>query len=218
MVMTKEEMQELSVRLKNDYNIELTIAGIVVLEQTMEPVLKVGIKPKDEVAEDLNPKKEKEPEKVSYGNYNIEGLGPDVPTAKDGLQSEVNYRFDLVPPLALAKVAEVLHQGANKYGDNSWVKLDDPTDHVSHALAHLYAFLAGDRQEGQPQDHLTHAACRILFALDVIEREKQTYEVTASVNTPDTTEHNSEITLDTKGKYAVVVINNVKENNHGTTN
>ena len=108
-----------------------------------------------------------------YGNYSVEGLGPNAPTAKDGLQSTVNYRFDLMPPLATAKTASVLHMGAIKYGANSWLRLKDPNIHINHCLAHLVAYIAGDTQEGAPEDHIAHAVCRLLFALEVIEREKQ---------------------------------------------
>ena len=109
----------------------------------------------------------------NYGNYNIEGLGPDAPLADDGLQSKTEYRFDLVPPLAIAKVASVLYGGAVKYGSNSWLRLDNPSTHINHCLGHIAAYTAGDTQEGTPEDHLYHALCRLLFAVDVIERKKQ---------------------------------------------
>ena len=69
-------------------------------------------------------------------------------------------RFDLIPPEAMFKIAEILHEGAQKYGEENWRGLNYRTN-LNHALQHIYGHLAGDKTE----DHLAHAACRILFAL-----------------------------------------------------
>jgi hypothetical protein len=94
----------------------------------------------------------------------VPGVGPDAPivaNAAGGKQSHSPYRCDLLPPRATLAVAGVLAHGATKYGPNNWHAI--PTgDHVNHALVHLFAFLAGDGQD----DHLGHAACRIMMALD----------------------------------------------------
>jgi hypothetical protein len=95
----------------------------------------------------------------------VPGVGPDAPTAVNasgGKQSQSLYRCDLLPARASLAVAEVLHHGAAKYGPNNWRKI--PTeDHINHAMVHLFAWLAGDTQD----DHLEHAACRLLMGLDV---------------------------------------------------
>jgi hypothetical protein len=94
----------------------------------------------------------------------IAGVGPDEPvTANElgGQQSLSAYRSDLLPPRALLAVARVLKQGADKYGDNNW-RLICRADHLNHALTHVLAELAGDAQD----EHLVHAACRLLFALE----------------------------------------------------
>lgn len=74
-------------------------------------------------------------------------------------QEALPARFDLVPPSALERVAQTLHEGAEKYGEYNWqtINLDD---HINHAIAHVYAYLSGDDSE----DHLTHAICRLMFA------------------------------------------------------
>jgi hypothetical protein len=93
------------------------------------------------------------------------GVGPDAPTvtnAAGGKQSKTRYRCDLLPGRAVLAVAEVLSAGAEKYGPDNW-RLIPVRDHVNHALTHLLAFVAGDRSD----DHLSHAACRVLFALDL---------------------------------------------------
>lgn len=100
----------------------------------------------------------------------VAGVGPEADTvtnADGGKQSHVPYRCDLLPPLAVLAVASVLHHGAEKYGPDNWRKIP-VNDHVNHAMTHLFASLAGDRQD----DHLEHAACRILFALELALKAK----------------------------------------------
>ncbi len=94
----------------------------------------------------------------------LPGVGTDAPTAvsaNGGKQSHVPYRCDLLPASAALRVSAILEEGAKKYGDNNWRKLE-LSDHVNHAMTHVLAHLAGDRQD----DHLGHAACRMLFALE----------------------------------------------------
>lgn len=86
----------------------------------------------------------------------------DVVTNSAGAkQSRTEYRCDLLPVKATLAVAEVLKNGAAKYGDNNWRGITTP-DHLNHALIHIFAHLAGDTQE----PHLSHAACRVLMALE----------------------------------------------------
>lgn len=102
--------------------------------------------------------------------YAVPGVGPDAPTTVNeagGRQSASPYRADLFPPRALLAVANVLKLGADKYGAENWRKIP-VRDHVNHALVHLFAMLAGDASD----DHLEHAACRIMFALDLERVER----------------------------------------------
>lgn len=94
----------------------------------------------------------------------IAGVGKDAPTvtnATGGKQSHSPYRADLLPPHALLAVAEVLKHGADKYGANNWQAIT-VAENLNHALVHLLAIQAGDTSD----EHLEHAATRILFALD----------------------------------------------------
>lgn len=94
----------------------------------------------------------------------IPGVGPDAPTTENeqgGKQSDSPYRCDLLPSTALLKIANVLKQGAKKYGENNWRRITQK-EHLNHAITHLLAFMAGDRQD----DHVSHAACRALFAME----------------------------------------------------
>lgn len=80
---------------------------------------------------------------------------------KDGKQSKSLARLDLLPPKAIFRIGSVLKAGAERYGEWNWLDIST-SDHINHALIHLLAHLANDDKE----DHLTHAACRIIFALE----------------------------------------------------
>lgn len=107
---------------------------------------------------------------------NLRGVGPDAPltvNANGGKQSDSPYRFDLLPPLALAEVAAILKHGADKYGDDNWYDLS-PEECSGHVLQHAFAFLAGDTQEGgDPINHLRRVACRALMWLELEERRRR---------------------------------------------
>ncbi len=96
----------------------------------------------------------------------IDGVGADAPTATNahgGNQSHLPYRCDLLQPHALLHLAKIMEYGARKYGANNWHKITC-NEHLNHALTHLFAHLAGDTQD----DHLGHAAWRIMSALDQV--------------------------------------------------
>ena len=95
----------------------------------------------------------------------ITGVGPDVPVVvnkRGGRQSMTLYRFDLLDPRAMFALTEVLATGAEKYGESNWRQID-ASDHVNHALQHLFAWLASDTADA----HLAHAFCRCMMALAV---------------------------------------------------
>lgn len=72
------------------------------------------------------------------------------------------YRYDLVTPIGLRRVAEAYAEGAANpnYGDFNWEKGMPVHDLLNHALRHLYLYLSGDRTE----DHLGHAAWNVMGA------------------------------------------------------
>jgi hypothetical protein len=89
-------------------------------------------------------------------------IQPVVSNSVGAKQSDTPCRFDLLPPEAMFAIAEVLKQGADKYGEENWRGLT-VRDNINHAIQHLYGWLMGDTAE----DHLAHAACRVLFALSL---------------------------------------------------
>jgi hypothetical protein len=71
------------------------------------------------------------------------------------------FRYDLVSPIGLREVARACAEGAEKYGDWNWENGMPVHDLLNHAIAHIYAFLGGDRSE----PHLGHAAWNLLSAI-----------------------------------------------------
>lgn len=74
------------------------------------------------------------------------------------------YRAQALPPKALMAVAHVRWEGKNLHGyDDENYKLIEKEEHIGRALNHIFAYLDGDKSN----DHLAHAATRILFALEM---------------------------------------------------
>lgn len=91
--------------------------------------------------------------------------GKDAPTIvneRGGGQSDIGIRLDLVDTKSLFSMAKVLAEGAEKYGENNWRKIDI-VDHLNHLIMHAYAYLDGDTSD----DHLSHIMCRAMFAQGV---------------------------------------------------
>lgn len=104
---------------------------------------------------------------------NIEGLGPDVEKIVlegGGEKSATPYRFQDLPPLAMAEIARRFAYGVDVrgYPPRNWRKL--PIDNfINHGLAHVMAYLAGDTTD----DHASAFAWNFVCALELIELEKQ---------------------------------------------
>jgi hypothetical protein len=65
---------------------------------------------------------------------------------------------------ALATIADIMKHGAASHPDNDWVRRS-PDYHVGRAVEHLQALQDGD----QRQNHIAHAATRLLMALTLRE-------------------------------------------------
>lgn len=114
-------------------------------------------------------------------------FGPDAPThvnAAGGKQSISPCALDIVP-LALLRVGQVFYTGETKYeesrqlvGRENWRKIS-ARENIRHALNHLILWLKDDKSD----QHLEHAACRILMA---IEREHEPQGGTINITFPVT--------------------------------
>lgn len=93
-------------------------------------------------------------------------IGDVVANEYGAKQTKIAGDYTLLPPLALKEVAIVLEEGAAKYGVGNWEKLS-----IDEVLNHVYAHLIEYGQKANTED-LSHAACRILMALQLqIEQE-----------------------------------------------
>jgi len=85
----------------------------------------------------------------------------DTETFSSGAKrSAMRVRFDLVSPVGLRRVAERAKMGADKFGAYNIESGLPVSVLLNHALNHIYAYLAGDRDE----DQLGAAAWNLLFA------------------------------------------------------
>lgn len=80
-----------------------------------------------------------------------------------GKHTKLAERYDLVAVDAERLKAQILAEGAVRYNDpdgSNWRKIPI-RHHLNHALAHIYEYLDGNRDEA----HLGHAYCRLMFAV-----------------------------------------------------
>lgn len=76
--------------------------------------------------------------------------------------------WDLLPPRALELVVEVLQFGAKKYGPYNWRKGIRYSRLFAAVQRHLWAFWQGENLDPETKiSHLAHAACGILFMLQM---------------------------------------------------
>lgn len=75
-------------------------------------------------------------------------------------------RWDLISPVGLRALARTYAEGARKFGAFNWENGMPVTDLLNHGIAHIFAWLDGDRSE----DHLAHAAWNILGAIHSLEK------------------------------------------------
>lgn len=81
--------------------------------------------------------------------------------AEGGQQSKIITDHTLLPQWAIQTMARVMTRGAETYSIGNWRRIGS-NDHISHALNHINLHQIGDRS----QDHLAHAAVRLMMALE----------------------------------------------------
>ena len=96
-------------------------------------------------------------------------------------------RYDLISPVALKRIADILEKGAIKYSERNWEKGMPISRYVDSALRHLSQYVEGKRDE----DHLGQAFWNLHSALhgeEMIQRElwpKEMYDMPCYINEKD---------------------------------
>lgn len=77
-------------------------------------------------------------------------------------------RHSLIPPMAEREMAKVLTFGAQKYSEDNWRKVDDPSRYVDAAMRHINDYRTGKWSDDESGlHHLAHAMCCLAFVVEL---------------------------------------------------
>jgi len=102
-----------------------------------------------------------------------------VTNEQGGKQSKIDSKMTEVPPIGLLEVAKVMSEGLEVYpreanGTPNWHKIDCCSN-LDHGIEHIANFLAernkANRSKNLMREELSHAAARLLMALEQFIRE-----------------------------------------------
>lgn len=77
-------------------------------------------------------------------------------------------RYDLLPPRAMRRLAQVFEAGGAKYGDRNWERGQPLSRFLDSGIRHAFDWLEGKGDE----DHLAQAVWNLLCAMETQERVK----------------------------------------------
>lgn len=86
---------------------------------------------------------------------------------------EGKNRWDLLPWKPVEWVVKILMYGANKYGENTWQKVDNAKErYFAATMRHLVAWRSGELLDAESHlPHLAHAVCSLVFLLSFEESD-----------------------------------------------
>lgn len=92
-----------------------------------------------------------------------------VENEQGGKQHKVEHRCEALFPLSILEVAKLRAHGHDVIGyeDDNYRNIS-PREHIGRAMRHLLLWQAGDAEDGCDTDHLVHACCRTMMALELI--------------------------------------------------
>ena len=104
-----------------------------------------------------------------------DGERVDLATEVARKEDEAKPRMDLVPPHAVLEIARCMTYGADKYGEDNYLRGGglDPARLLAAGLRHINAYQRGE--EIDPESglaHLAHAAASLAMLIEVIARER----------------------------------------------
>lgn len=88
--------------------------------------------------------------------------------ARGGKQHAVEHRCEALFPRSILAVARLRHEGYTRhsYEDDNYLAISCE-EHVGRALRHLLLWQAGVAEDGSVDEHLVHACCRLMMALEM---------------------------------------------------
>ena len=95
---------------------------------------------------------------------------------QNGKQHAVAHRCEALFPRAILAVARLRHEGYTNHGyeDDNYLAISCE-EHVGRALRHLLLWQAQDTEDGSVDEHLVHACCRLMMALEITLRRGETH-------------------------------------------
>jgi len=93
---------------------------------------------------------------------------PQTDGGRESTSTEVKLRYDLIPPEALALLAEAYTIGACKHGDREWEKGRSFLRVFASLMRHAWAWRRGERRDPDGQHHLAAVAFQA-FTLMALE-------------------------------------------------